>query len=601
MKFKDFANILEKVEKTSARNKMESILSDLFKSFERDDICPAVYLLNGRIVPKFLSLEFNFARKLMIRALSDAFNVNLENIKESFKSVGDLGSVAEFYNKKKDSNIKLIDVYQHLCKVASLTGKGSHQGKINEVVRLIKDCDKLSSKYVMRMILGNMRLGVSDKSILDSLSMAIIGDKSKRGVLDRAYGVRGDIGFLAREVLTHGIKGVEKIKIMPGVPIASMLCEREASEDEIFKRSPIWFVQPKYDGLRCQIHYSKKGFRLMNNQQLKQFKLLENKEENTRIFSRNQENLTKMFPDIEQAVRKLSVSTIVLDGEAIGYNESSGKYIPFQETIQRKRKYDIKKAVMRIPIKLFVFDILYLNGRDLSEKPFTERIEVLEHMLSKSQRQDIIKYTPTNRVSNLKDLKVLFDKYINEGMEGVIFKLSESGYEFGRRGFSWIKLKKSSKGYLVDSIDAIVLGYYHGRGARAKFGIGAILIGIYNKVSKKYESIAKVGTGIKDDDWQKIKKRLGQLSTEQKLENVYVKKELAPDVWVKPEVIIVVSADEITKSPNHTAGFKEGKGYSLRFPRLIGFDRKDKDIIDVTSISEIKRLYSLQHNKKEEV
>jgi len=187
-------------------------------------------------------------------------------------------------------------------------------------------------------------------------------------------------------------------------------------------------------------------------------------------------------------------------------------------------------------------------------------------------------------------MKEIFENYVKKGLEGIILKNPEAVYQPGKRGFDWIKYKKSSKGYVVDTIDAVVMGYYSGRGVRSKFGIGAILIVIYNEKRDKFETIAKVGTGIKDDDFIKIKKRLDELQTEQMPEDYDVVKLLKPDKWVLPEIVCTVEADEITKSKNHTAGAENGVGFSLRFPRLIEFERIDKKGKETNSVEEIKNM-----------
>lgn len=596
MKFKNFAKVLQTIESTSGRNEMIDQVADLLRKLDKQEISEAMYLIQGRVVPRFVSLEFNVANKLMMRALAKAFDTGVKEINNLFSKLGDLGLVAEKKSKLKKSTLDVMGVYKRLFDIASLGGKDSQQGKIDGIADLIKAADSLSCRYIVRMTLGNLRLGFSDKSVLDALSIAAVGDKSKRILLDKAYGARSDIGFISEEVLSKGINSLKKINVEVGFPIAAMLCEREGSIEEIFKRNSTWIVQPKYDGLRCQIHYDTKGFRL-KVEGGKQKQLLEGEKEKVRIFSRNLENLTRMFPDVAEAVSKLGVRSIVLDSEAVGYDDKTGKSIPFQETIQRKRKYEVKKLSLSVPVRVFAFDIMYLNGKDLSEVALKERLDILQKVISKKRDQKVIEFAQSDNVEDTDTFEEKFKEYVVKGIEGVVAKNSDSSYEPGKRGFDWIKFKKSAKGYLVDNVDAVVLGYYHGRGARAKFGIGAILVGVLNKENKNFESIAKVGTGIKDDEWKIIKKRLDSISVEKVPSEVEVSSVLKPDVLVKPEVVVVVDADEITKSPSHKAGFRKGKGYSLRFPRLKEFDRKDKTADNITTVVEIERLYKLQGGK----
>jgi len=594
MKFKKFAQKLQKIEDTSSRNEMTDIIVEVIKSLSHEELKKVFYLIQGRVVPRYFPLEFNVARKLMTRSLSDAYAKSVEDIQKLFSTIGDLGLLAEKLSKRKRCSLSILDVYQHLSQVASLEGKDSQLGKIKKISTLLKLCDPLSGKFVTRMILGKMRLGVSDKSILDALSIYVVGDKSYRKVLDRAYGIRGDIGYIAHRVATKGIDALKKMKVQCGVPVASMLCERESSVESIFKRMDAFVLQPKYDGLRCQIHYRKKGFKKGVVSVGIKRSMMKELSEQVRIFSRNQENLTEMFPDIIKAIFSLRVSSIVVDSEAVGINPKTGELAPFQKTIQRRRKHNIKETSQNVPIRAFVFDILLLDDRDLTAKTLKERVAILDDVMRGSKSQKTVVKAPSLIINNMKSFDDAFSRLVLEGLEGVIVKGVDSIYEPGKRGYDWIKVKKSQRGHLIDTIDAVVLGYYRGRGARARFGIGAILVGVYNKKDRSFETIAKVGTGIKDNEWKKIKITLDKNSIKKVPDDVSVKKNLVPDIWVKPSIITVVEADEMTKSPNHTAGSDGKRGYSLRFPRLKEFDRKDKTVDDATTVEEVKNIFKSQ-------
>jgi DNA ligase-1 len=575
---------------------MTELLVRLLKAFKKSEVAEAMYLMQGRVVPRFIDLEFNVAGKLMIKAIAKAFKKSVEDVNSLFSKLGDLGIVCEKINGRKSSKHSIMDVYKKLYEVASLEGTGSQEGKISKISDILKVSDSLSSKYIVRIVIGNLRLGLSDKTVLDALSFIIAGDKSTREILDKAYGARSDIGFLAEEVIDKGIKVLKKVTITPGVPIASMNCEREDTIEKILKRMEKTILQPKYDGLRTQVHFSRKGFRKLEVVIKDQKKLFGTKTGVVRIYSRNLENLTRMFPDVAEIMSKFRVESIIFDSEAVGYDPKGKGYIPFQETIQRRRKYDIKKIAKSVPIKLFAFDILYLNGRDLSDLALTKRLDILKKVIKRS-KQDIVEFAPSDDVKEVKEFETISRRYIKGGLEGVIAKSPEGKYYPGKRSLEWIKFKKSAAGHLVDDIDTVVLGYYKGRGARARFGIGAMLVGVLNKRRSKFESIAKVGTGIKDDEWKNIKSTLDKLQTKQIPRNVNVDKGLIPDVWVNPKIVTVVAADEITLSPSHKAGFSKGKGYSLRFPRLKEFNRKDKGAEDITTVNEIRKMYKMQGRK----
>ncbi|MBN1332088.1 ATP-dependent DNA ligase [Candidatus Dojkabacteria bacterium] len=611
MKFKQFATILESLEKSSSRNEMTEILAGFLQKLEPDEIKPVMYMLTGRIAPRFIPLEFNFSTKLLLRAIEKASGKGILEIETLMAKKGDIGLVASEIKSQmpqKQEELSIGEVFQLLFELASLEGVGSQTAKIEVFERLFKGADPLSIKYVARMIVGKLRLGLNDKTILDSLSWAGFSDKSYRGQLDYAYGVRADIGDIAELVLQRKFKKLERIMVEPGTPVASKLVEREKSVEAVFERIPESIVQPKYDGLRLQIHYSRAGFddihQVHQNQAIGQKppslqfdlgKTESRKRDIVRIFSRNMEPLTDMFPDVVAEVEKKEdelPGSFVLDAEAIGTDPETGKYIPFQETIQRKRKYGIKEKSQSVPVKVYVFDILYLGKEDISQKPLLSRLDALKDLIKKNfSSSRILKLSESNELKDLKTLQKYFAKYLEDGLEGLIAKNPQSKYLPGTRNYDWIKLKANIDSKLIDTIDAVVLGYYHGRGARAKHGVGAFLVGVYNEKTEKFETIAKVGSGIKDEDWEGIMERIKGLEIEKIPENAEVKKELMPDVILRPEIVVVVEADEISKSKLHTAGQdKDGVGYSLRFPRLKEWDRADKDPEDVTKVSEVEKL-----------
>jgi DNA ligase-1 len=313
------------------------------------------------------------------------------------------------------------------------------------------------------------------------------------------------------------------------------------------------------------------------------------------------EDMTENFPDIAKSVSEIGVNSIILDSEIIGYDKENDRYLTYQETMQRRRKYDIDKYTTSIPVRAMYFDILYLNGEDLTRKPLSERMDILVEVMKDSDSNLVM--LETKQMSDVEELQTYFQAQVQKGLEGIIAKMSDSKYEPGSRNYKWIKLKASSVSELVDTVDVAVLGYYTGRGQRAKFGVGALLTGVYDPETDTYFSVGKVGTGITDELFGKISQDLKPFEIESKPENVEVNSTLNPDVWVEPKVIIEIDADEITRSPNHTAakgiktdvpGDKPDRGLSLRFPRLKIWNR-DKDI--PTTVQELVKMYKMRKNK----
>jgi DNA ligase-1 len=332
-----------------------------------------------------------------------------------------------------------------------------------------------------------------------------------------------------------------------------------------------------------QIHYDKGQFKPLATQE----NLFADTSKMVKIFSRNLDNQTAMFPDIIEAVQKLAVKSIILDGEAVGYDSKTGKLLPFQETVTRKRKHGVGQQVDSVPIKVFVYDLLYLDGQNMIEKTFRVRRQALEKIFSKAKVEQL-QLAEQEIVSDPKQLNELLRKYLNMGLEGVMCKKLSTPYQAGSRNFNWVKFKKNTQGDLVDTIDCLVMGYYAGKGKRSGFGIGAFLVGVPDEKGQ-IGSIAKIGTGLTDEQWVEIRKRADKLTVKEMPTNYLVDKNLYPDSWVKSELVVEIMADEITKSPIHAYGL------ALRFPRLVRF-RDDKVVNEATSKKELEKLFKLQNS-----
>lgn len=312
------------------------------------------------------------------------------------------------------------------------------------------------------------------------------------------------------------------------------------------------------------------------------------------MFSRNLENMTHMFPEIIQATRKqVKAKTAILDCEALAYNPESEEFLPFQETTKRRRKHNIEEVAKKLPLKAFVFDILYKDGASLIDQPLSKRMDVLKKTI---HGDDTLIATKNHIVKDPKVLEVLLEDAISKGLEGLVVKRLDSPYVAGGRNFNWVKLKRHSSGELHDTIDCVILGYIFGRGKRAAFGAGALLVGLYEEKNDEFVSVTKIGTGLSDVEWQEVHKRADRIKVTHK--PARVNSLIIPSVWIRPEIVIEVLADEITRSPVHTAG-KVGNepGYALRFPRLVSFRDRDKKPEDATSVKELIAMYKQQGKK----
>ncbi len=582
MLFSQLSQYFQKLEKTPSRNTMTEILADLFGHAGREEIGKICYLLQGRVVSLYEAVEFGVADKFMIRAIAQAYGVEIQKVTAEFKKAGDLGIVAEHIRTEnsmtRTQKIEVKDVYKKLYDIALLSGEGSQEKKITLLADLLASVDALSARYIARIPLDKLRLGFSDMTILDALSFLLAGDKSLRPKLEEAYNVRTDIGFIATAVKEHGIKGLASVKAKMGAPILASLCQRLPTADEMIEKMGKVAVEPKYDGVRVQIHFVKSNINPPAGGQISK----------VNTFSRNLENTTAMFPELQTIGKQLNASEVILDSEAVGMDPATGKLIPFQETMTRKRKHDIEKTRGNVPLKFFVFDILYKDGKDLLSKPLSERRNILEHTITSGSTLVI---SPQIITDSAGEIRTYHDEQLKKGLEGAVVKKWESPYEPGRRGFSWVKFKEEEgkTGKLTDTIDAVVMGYYRGEGKRSGFGIGAFLVGV--KKGEEFVTVTKIGTGVSDELWKELRIRINKLKVSQKpKEYADVNKLFIPDVWAAPELVVEIAGDDLTRSSTH------GAGIAVRFPRLVRI-RDDKSPKDVTTTKEVEAMYNTQGGK----
>jgi len=581
MKFQQLAGYWQEIDKTPSRLEMTAILARLFKDCNAEEIDQVVYLSLGRLRPKYEGVEFSLAEKMMVRVIARAYNRPVDEVAENFKQKGDLGDLIPA--AKPSSNISVVQVYQRLFDIAVDSGQGSQERKVNNMALLLRDLDGLSAKYLVRIPINNLRLGFSEMTVLDGLSWMVKGDKSLRPDLERAFNVCADIGLIAKEYKNTGIQRIRKIKPTVGVPIRPQKSERLPSAEKIVEKLKRFAVEGKWDGLRAQIHLDKN---VRGTKPEVRSSLFEDKTKSfVRIFSRNLDNMTEMFPDVAAAAQKLKADQVILDGEVVGFDPKTGKLLPFQETVQRKRKHGVGAKAKELPVKVFIYDILYLNGKNLIGLPFVKRRQELEKVIPK--KVDGLELAEQEIVEDEKKLRELRKKYIRLGLEGVMCKKLDTPYQAGARNFNWVKFKKITQGELADTIDAVVMGYYAGRGKRTGLGLGAFLVGVPDAKTGQVGSIAKIGTGLSDEQWKEMKARCAKFEVRSKPGEYLVNKNLYPDMWVEPRMVVEIMADEITKSPIHAFAL------ALRFPRLIRF-RDDKKADEATSKKELEGLFKLQ-------
>jgi DNA ligase-1 len=570
VKFASLAEHLDQMEATSSRNELVRILSEVYQACKVDELEPITYLIQGRLAPFFEPVEIGLGQGLLMTAIAVAYGTPKGEVSKLYKQAGDLGVTAQRLARASPSKSpSVVEVHRRLSRIAAAGGAGSQQEKLDGFTGLLGDLDPTSAKHLVRITLGKMRLGIGDPTVLDAMSFAKKGDRSLRPILEAAYNRTSDLGLIARTLWESGETGLEALKVTAGHPLRPQLAERLPNPEAVIKKLGLVGVQPKYDGLRVQIHKHR---------------------DDVSIFSRNLESMTEMFPELVAAAAELKVKSVILDGEAIAYNAESEEYVPFQETTARRRKEGIEEMAARVPMRAFVFDVMFRDGSDLTPLPYERRFAIVQELLRES---DTLLTAPLMTTDSAEVLtRELLDN-ISRGLEGVVAKRLDSPYQAGARNFNWVKLKRNTSGQLNDTIDVVLLGYYRGKGKRAEFGAGALLAGVYDTDKDEFVTISKLGTGLSDQGWREIHQRLASLEVPERPPRV--NSLFIPDAWLKPEIVVEVLADEITPSPRHTAGMTEdAPGFALRFPRIVSLRTADKKPEDATSVREIREMFEQQ-------
>jgi len=584
MEYSKIAEHYLKLEGISGRNEMTEVLAGLLKLTPRAELKTLVYLTQGKLKPDYEGVELGLAEKMALRAVGTAAGLSPDAVYKSYVKTGDIGTAAEELLKKRaqstlfSEGLTLKRVYETLLHIAKTSGPGSVEVKLKELVSLLNDATPLESKFIMRTVTGELRLGIADYTMLDAAAVAFLGGKKHRPKLERAYNVHPDLGFIVEAAARAGTKGVEGIKVVPGVPIRPMLAERLESAEAIVKKMGDKAVAAEYklDGERLQIH---------------------KKSDSVTLFSRRLEVITGHYPDAAQLVRKgVSARDAILEAEVVAINEDTGEYLPFQELMHRRRKHGVEQAMAEYPVALNLFDALMADSSDLTGEPYSVRRKKLEKILKASRR---IRVVPAIKSSDPTEIEKFMEEAIENGCEGLVIKDPDSPYRAGAREFAWIKLKREYRSELTDTIDLPVIGAFHGRGRRAGT-YGTYLLAAYDKQRSVYTSVAKVGTGFTDEDLEKIPKLLRPFESHVKPPDV--ESNMVPDVWFRPHVVLETIASELTLSPIHTAAMgriRPGAGISLRFPKFTGRVRDDKRAEDGTSVDEIVGMYNRQLKKIE--
>ena len=578
MQFSIIAEMFEKMENTSKRIELTNILVELLKKTPKKIIPNVVYLLQGILRPNFEGVELGVAEKLAIRSISKSSGLPIKKIENDYKNCCNLGLTASNILKLKTQTtftaekITLERVYETLIKIANAEGKGSQDLKMKYISSLLNDATPIEAKFVLNILLGTLRLGIAENTVMDALSIGFTGKKENREQVEAAYNVSSDLGKVAEVIAHEGLDGIKKFQISLFNPIRPMLADRIKSEEDAIKKMPAEFAaEYKLDGERVQIH--KQVDKII-------------------LFSRSLENITKYYPDIVENIgNSLDVNDGIFEAEIVAINENTGEFLPFQELMHRRRKYKLKEAVLQYPITVNFFDVLYFDGKNCLGLKYSERRKILE---SSVKENNFAKLVPIAIVKNENQIEDFLENSINSGCEGLMLKILDAPYRAGIRGGNWLKLKREYRNELGDSLDLVVIGAYFGKGRRTG-RYGTLLLATYNEEKDNFPSICKVGTGFTDESLDQLYQILSNKVILKK--NPRVESEMEADVWFEPELVLEIVASEITLSPIHKTELdiiRKGSGLALRFPKFTGKIRVEKSPEDASTGEEVSSLYKGQ-------
>jgi DNA ligase-1 len=539
----------EKIASTSARLEKRDIIADFLKDIKENDpdrIYDITLLLQGKIFPPWSEKEMGISTQLIVKTLSKLLGENTTLIENKLASVGDMGEITEelVANNKQVTFFKVpltvAKVISNLRKTEEITGSKSQNKKLNYLLELYTSAEPIEAKYITRTITERLRIGVGEGTLVDAIAIAFNMDKQ---IIDRAYMLSNDLGEVAKRA-TDSIESVKSLTIQPGKPIRPMLAQLSPGIRESIDEMEEVMCETKYDGIRVQIHHFD-GI--------------------TKIFTRRLENVTNALPEVVEYVeRAIEDVDFIVEGEVIATKD--GKPISFQYILQRvKRKYDIDKMMDEVPLKLFLFDVLYYE-KATAEESLRDRRKLLEEIVTES---DDVELSTMKIVTpdNFTEAEELFDWSIESGHEGIMFKDINSPYSPGKRGKTMLKYKP-----IRETLDCVITGGIYGKGKRAKF-FGSYLLSLYDEDSGEYKTLVHAATGMDDEMLATMTERMQE----------YIISTSEQTVVFKPAVILEVAYSEIVESNEYESG------YSLRFPAI----KRVRDDIGLDQVDTIEKLHQM--------
>jgi len=566
VKYTTLAETFEKLEKTASYLQKNEVIVDLLKKTPAEEMERVVLLLLGRTNPAHVSKETGVGLQQLKKAVAKASGYSSSEVDKLMRQIGDLGEVARQLLGKKEQvtfsseHLTVKKVFENVRALPDISGEGSVDKKIAAIAELLSNSAPLEAKYVTRTVLGDLRIGVAEGRLRDAIATAF---KVSQDAVEHAYMLTTDYAVVAKSAAARGEKGLEKLELSVGHPVNPMLAQRAESIDEVLERmGGKAAFEIKLDGIRIQAH--KDGDKIT-------------------MFTRSMEDYTNMFPDLIDPIRRaLKSKRAILDGELVAIDKKTGKPMPFQEVLKRRRKYEIKKTIEQIPVEIHFFDVLLSDGETLLDEPYTKRRGVLEKILKPTDKIMIVEQEITG---DKEEIQKFMSKALAMGHEGLLAKDLNANYRAGRREFVWLKLKP-----VLETLDLVVVGGLYGKGKRAGF-FGSYLLAALDEGTGRFKTISKCGSGYTDEDLKELTKMFKKIQLNKPHPEVDI--EIDCDAYFEPRVIFETAFEEIQVSPAE----KHTSGLGLRFPRFIRV-REDRRPQEAATIKEIMRLFEAQERKK---
>ncbi|MGH7449971.1 MAG: ATP-dependent DNA ligase [bacterium] len=525
--FSTLATLCQQLEGTTKKLEKSAFISDFLKKLQPEEIAPAVLLLLGKIF-----------------SATDSRTLDV-----SWRT---LQKVEAQITKSQKSPLSILEVHQHFAEIAGASGKGSRKRKEELLADLLSRVSPTEKKYLVKMIFSEMQHGVAEGVMQQGVAEAIGADLA---LVRRAALLLGDIAEVAQLGLTKGKKALEKVSLQLMRPIQPMLAELSEDFEEIFKEhGGQTALEYKYDGARVQIHCARKS-----------------KSTEVKIFSRHLSEVTPSLPElVEWAQTKITADSFIVEGEVVAVN-AEGKPLPFQELMRRfRRVHQIEETMKEVPVRLYLFDLLYLNGQSLIDRPYQERWQKLTEICDQSLLADRI------IANDAKTAEQFLQRAMDAGHEGLMAKNLASTYQPGSRGKKWFKIKPA------ETLDVAIVAADWGYGRRTGW-LSNYHLAVRDSETGEFLVIGKTFKGLTDAEFKWMTENLQKLKIS---ETNYT-------VHVRPQIVVEVAYNEIQRSPHYKSKF------ALRFARIKRI-RTDKSPEQVDTIERLQQLYEKQFERKGE-